>query len=241
MDLDLSSGFVKPKSELTGEEIPFKPDYLYESDQAVYKALRTGSKVLGEPAAALSWGIDGNRMLPQLESGVEGEKQTAALLAEFATKHKGAFVFHSLSWPTSNGDTDHILVYKNLIIIIDSKRWKEKRKYSLSPKGEILRGTVGFEEGKVKIVAAIQTWKKKLPVNMKVLGVVCIAQEKVFVQRDRNWHAARFRLVESERLVEFLDDTIAKQAKGSTTPLSVLLTLGRLLVAPRAKVKLKLT
>lgn len=242
MTLDLSGGFAMPKPPVTEDgEIPFKPDYLYPTDQAVYTALRKGAKVLGEPAAALSWGIDGNRMLPQLESGVEGEKQTAALLEEFVKTHKGAFAFHSLSWPTSNGDTDHILVYKNLVIVIDSKRWKEKRKYSLSPKGEILRGTVGFEEGKVKIVAAIQTWKKKLPPSMKVIGVVCIAQEKVFVQRDRNWHAARFRLVEAERLIEFLDETIKKQAQDRPTPASVLLTLGRLLVAPRPKVKLKLT
>lgn len=241
MTLDLSAGFVKPKGE-TDEEPAFKPDYLYPDDQAVYRALRKGAKVLGVPAAALSWGIDGNRMLPQLESGMEGEKQTAKILEEFVASHKGAFAFHSLSWPESNGDTDHILVYKNLVVVIDSKRWKEKRKYSLSPKGEILRGTVHFEEGKVKIVPALKTWKAKLPASMKVVGVVCIAQEKVFVQRDRNWHAARFRLVEAERLAEFLDESCRKQAQaGRPTPLSVLLTLGRLLVAERPKVKLKLS
>jgi hypothetical protein len=240
MDLNLSGAFVKPASE-QAEAPVVKPDYMYPDDQAVYRELRRGTKVLGVPAASLSWGIDGNTLLPQLESGIDGEKQTAAILEEFVNQHKGAFAFHSLSWPESNGDTDHMLVYRNLVIIIDSKRWKSQRKYSVSANGEILRGTVHFDEGKVKIIPAMKTWKNKLPKNLKVLGVVCIAQEKVFVQRDRNWGAAGFKLVEAERLAEFLDATVRKYANEKPTPLSVLLTLGRLLVSEKPKVKLRLS
>jgi hypothetical protein len=238
-DLNLSN-LGKPKEESEEKAKPYvKPDYMYKTNEEVFRFLRTGARIIGEPGASLTWGIDGNRALESLTYGLEGEKQTGDILEEFINTHPGAFVFHSLSWPESNGDTDHILVYKNLVVVIDSKRWKGQRKYSVNAKGAIFRGTVPFEEGRVHIGSALKVWRRKLPENVKVVGVVAIAQEKIFVVRDRNWHTAPYRLVEAEKLAEYLEQLTVKYKAKPPTAGSVLLTLGHLVVKPRRMEKIK--
>lgn len=224
------------EDEFNFEDIPFKADYMYDSEAPVKKLLQEGAKVLGVPAASLSWGIDGNRAIPALTAGKEGEKQTAKLLDKLAAEFPEMFVFHSLSWPESAGDTDHIVVYGNLVLVIDTKRWKSSRKYSVTAKGGILRGTVPFPEGKVKIGWALKAWRQKLPGKPKVQGVVTIAQEKVFVVRDKNWYQAPFRLVENEKLEEFLRETFQKNPPQPVSA-KLLLFLGSLLVKERRRIE----
>jgi len=220
------------EEEFDFESIPFKADYLYTDKDEVKKALQDGAKTLGTAAASLTWGIDGNRMIPVLEAGKEGEKQTAVILDRMAKEIPEMFVFHSLSWPESQGDTDHIVVYGNLVVVIDTKRWKSSRKYSITPSGSIMRGTVPFPEGKVKIGYALKVWRKKLP-GTKVKGVVTIAQDKVFVVRDKNWYRAPYSLVESEKLEEYLKDLFAKNSSADKVSSKLLITLGLLLVKAR--------
>lgn len=215
-------------------ELDFKPDYLYESKDELKTLIQSGQKVFGVPAASLSWGIDGNRMKASLVPGIEGEKMTAKILDDYANSHKGVYVFHSLSWPESNGDTDHILVYKDLVVVIDAKRWKSQRKYSVTEKGSIKRGTVAFPQGRVKIGYALKAWRKKIPKDVKVTGIVSIAQQKVFVSRDKNWYKASFRLVEAEKLPEQLDYLLANHKTTSEGVSGALLMyLAKLLVKPR--------
>lgn len=216
------------------EAIPFKADYMYQNSDEIKQLLVDGKKVLGTPAASLTWGIDGNRMIPALEAGKEGEKQTAALLDKLAEEYKNLYVFHSLSWPTSAGDTDHVLIYGGLIIVIDSKRWKASRKYSVTAGGAVLRGTVPFPSGKVHIGNALHVWRKKFP-KYKVQGIVTIAQEKIFVSRDKNWYKAPFRLVENEKLEDFLRETFTKNPPKARTSGKTLIDLGLLLVKARDK------
>jgi hypothetical protein len=215
-------------------ELDFKPDYLYESKEELKELIKSGQKVFGVPAASLSWGIDGNRMKASLQPGIEGEKMIAKILNEYAENHKGVYVFHSLSWPESNGDTDHILVYKDLVVVIDAKRWKSQRKYSVTDKGSIKRGTVAFAQGRVKIRYALNAWRKKIPKDVKVTGIVSIAQQKVFVVRDKNWYKASFRLVESDKLTEQLDYLLSNhKPKSEGVSGALLMYFGRLLVKPR--------
>lgn len=215
-------------------ELDFKPDYLYESKDELKALIQSGQKVFGVPAASLSWGIDGNRMKASLIPGIEGEKMTAKILDDYANSHKGVYVFHSLSWPESNGDTDHILVYKDLVVVIDAKRWKSQRKYSVTDKGSIKRGTVAFPQGRVKIGYALKAWRKKIPKDVKVTGIVSIAQQKVFVSRDKNWYKASFRLVEAEKLGEQLDYLLTNHKTASEGVSGALLMyLAKLLVKPR--------
>ena len=222
------------EEEFDFEAIPFKADYMYKDPGEIRKLLQDGAKTLGSPAASLTWGIDGNRMIPALEAGKEGELLTASLLNKIAEANKSAFVFHSLSWPESSGDTDHVLLYGDLLLVIDSKRWKSSRKYSVKPNGTIMRGTVPFESGKVRIGSAVKVWRKKFP-GLKVQGIVTIAQEKVFVTRDENWYHAPYRLVEHDKLEEFLEEVFHKNPVKKNVSGKTLVDLGLLLVKPRDK------
>lgn len=189
-----------------------------------FKKTYTTQQVYGVPGASLSWGIEGADA-GAVESGSEGEKQVAKILDEFVKTIPKAKVFHSVEWPGSQGDTDHMLVIGSLVIIIDAKRWKSKRKYSVTAKGAILRGTVPFPEGKVKMIPAMMAWNKLLPKEAKVVGVVCVAQQEVFVPYDRNWHTAPYRLVTAEKLTEYLDGFITKQGKYTAKPNPKLLSM----------------
>lgn len=193
----------------------------------------------GSPGASLTWGIGGIRG-GVVSVGLEGEKMTAKILDKFVenpyTRHLR--IFHSAQWPGSNGDTDHILVMGKLVILIDSKRWKGKRKYSVTPKGAIMRGTVRFPEGKVKMIPAMNSWRKILPPDAKVLGVVAIAQKEVFVPYDKNWYKAPFRLVTAENLVTHLVDTINREQKKNPELIKsihpeIIKVIGSHLVKPR--------
>lgn len=220
-----------PKKEAPEEE--FKPDYLYSKEQ-IPALLASKERVFGSPAASLTWGINGIRYSDVIVAGKEGEIATSKRLKELADTVPGLYVFHSLRWPESNGDTDHAIVYKDLVIIVDTKRWKGLRKYSITAKGEIKRGTVPFNEGKVKIGGALAVWRKKIP-SATVKGVVAIAQEKVYVVRDRNWYKAPYRLVEQDKLNEHILETIKKHkpSAGYTNNRRILEAFMSLLVKPR--------
>lgn len=222
---------LPPKREDANEIVP---DYMYDAKQVEELFIGNTTRVFGSPGASLTYGINGRRNTDVMIAGKEGENATAKILDELVNKTPDLYVFHSLRWPESNGDTDHILVYKDMIIIIDSKRWKGSRKYSVSHRGEVLRGTVNFPEGKVKIAGAMGVWRRKLP-KMTVKGIVAIAQEKVFVVRDKNWYKAAFRLVEEEKLATEILNQISHHriVAGYTSNLDALKTLASFLVKPR--------
>lgn len=227
---------LKANPQSSDFELTVKPDYLYKNQTEVLQALAK-SHFMGVPAASLTWGIDGNRTKASLTPGIEGEKQTARLLKRIIKKYPSVYAFNSLSWPDSNGDTDHILVYEDLVIIIDSKRWKSKRKYSVTAKGVVKRGTVGFPEGRVKLPYAVHAWRNKLPVKARIQGYICIAQEKVFIVKDGAWYKAPFRLTSLETLEEQIDYAISHHKKNAhftdDDRIRLLTFFGGLLVEPR--------
>ena len=46
-------------------------------------------------------------------------------------------------------DTDHVLIVGSNVFAIDSKRWKSRRKYSVSDKGIVMRSGRSFPGGRV--------------------------------------------------------------------------------------------
>lgn len=181
--------------------------------EATKRLIKEGRQVFGVPAASLTWGIEG-KVSTDVGAGIEGEKKTALILGEWVKKHPTALVFHSVLWPGVEGDTDHIVIIGKQFILIDSKRWKSKRTYSVTAKGEIMRGKVPFPEGKVKMGGALRSWRDVVGARTRVSGLVCVAQDEVFVPYDQNWKKAPYRLVTAEKLDEFLDNFVEKNAPG---------------------------
>lgn len=58
--------------------------------------------------------------------------------------------------------------------------------------------------------AALAIWRKYMGKTARVTGLICINASKVFVQRDKNWYSSSFRVVEEEKLIDFLDKRYEK-------------------------------
>lgn len=142
--------------------------------------------------------------------GLEGEKKTDRFLKQWIKDKPQAILVDSVhvrgfgketideeTGALEGGDTDHILIVGNNIILIDSKNWKGKRKYSINEKGEICRSNRVFKGGKVNTVAAKYLWKKYLSdYNLKTIEpIIVITSEKVFVVRDNIWWRSPFHLL----------------------------------------------
>ena len=168
--------------------------------------LDSGRQIYGVPGAGLTWGIKGNKGI-DVNIGMEGEKMVGGIINEWVSQHPNTLSFHSTRCPNlGDADTDHVVIIGATVVLVDSKRWMSKRKYSVSSKGDILRGTVAFPEGKqVTIKPQMKKWREAVPEGVSVAGVVCIAQSEVFVPYDDNWRRAPFRLVTADKLVDTLD------------------------------------
>lgn len=200
--------------------------------EKVYQLLKDGRRYFGSSGASLTHqafnpeyrerGLD-----PTLAKiGMEGERDTTTALKLWMKDKPGVVLVDSVhirgwgkeevdeeSGIVEGGDTDHILFIGTEVIIIDSKRWKKKARYSVSEDGSVLRGSKGFPGSKVKMTQAAHMWLNFLHNNpspgrpLKISPIVCINNEEVSVFRNIHWFkAAAYRLVEIDRLVEYLDD-----------------------------------
>lgn len=163
-------------------------------------------------------------------AGLEGEHRTSRLLLNWMKdkpnvilvdsvhlKNYGEETLNEETGTLEGGDTDHVLIIGNFVIIIDSKNWKSKKRYSINDKGEVIRGNSTFPGGKISTVRASKLWAEALkPHRATISSVVNISAEKVAVTRDRNWWKQPYRLVTMELLEEFLDNVwekLPEQAK----------------------------
>lgn len=158
------------------------------------------------------------------KAGLDGEHKTSRLLLEWMEdkpnvvlvdsvhlKSYGKEEFNEETGTFDGGDTDHVLIIGNFVILIDSKNWKGKRRYSVKDNGEVIRGNSTFEGGKINTTAASALWSKALsPYRVTISSIVNITSEKVMVTRDRNWWKQQYRLITLEMMKEFLDDVWEK-------------------------------
>jgi hypothetical protein len=105
-----------------------------------------------------------------------------------------------------SGDTDHVLVIGTEVILIDTKRWKSKRNYTVGPKGEVLRTGKPFPGGNVHMRQAIHMWLDYLHEDASLTGLVLINAEETVVFRNKNWYTQPYRLVELNRFDELLNE-----------------------------------
>lgn len=103
-------------------------------------------------------------------------------------------------------DTDHVMIIGDEVILIDTKRWKSKRNYSVGDNGEVLRANKSFPGGKLRMKEAIYKWLDYLDEDASITGIVHINAEETTVFRNRNWYTQAYRLVELDRFIELLDE-----------------------------------
>lgn len=191
----------------------------------VAEMLTKGRRYFGSSGASLthqafnpeyaSKGID-----PTLAKiGLEGERDTTTLLKKWIQDKPNAVLVDSVhirGWGKEEvdeetgvidgGDTDHVLIIGSEIILIDTKRWKSKRNYSVGDNGEALRSNKPFPGGNLHMKQAIYMWLNFLDGDASITGIVCINAEETTVFRNRNWYTQSYRLVELDRFIELLDE-----------------------------------
>lgn len=198
------------------------------------RLLLASRRTFGTPGAALTWGIAGADK-GIVHAGMQGELAVGKVLNQYAAEHDGIHVFHSVRWPgDTDADTDHVVVAGTSVVIVDAKRWKAKRKYSVTARGAVMRGTVRFDAGKVKMLPALEAWRRTLPRSATVTGVVCVAQKDVYVPYDDHWRQAPFKLVTIEQLPAFFDRYLLPRVnRQQTTSTQVALPIMERLIKPK--------
>ena len=150
-------------------------------------------------------GLDAERSTSQLIRGWMADKPDVVLCDSVHVRGYGG--------GDGDGDTDHVLVCGRSVLLVDTKRWKSRRKYSFSDSGAVLRSGRSFAGGRLGVRGALGIWRKHMP-GCRVDGVVCVNSERVFVVYDRAWKRQPFRLVTVEHLAEQLDYWYGRADRG---------------------------
>lgn len=170
-----------------------------------------------------------------IKIGIEGEKKISKLIRHWLLDHPDCLLIDSLSLPVEKreieaeeghldlGDTDHLIICRNNLIIIDAKNWKSKASYSVNEDGVVLRGKKEFRGGNVRIRQAKFLFEKFYQgYNIDAIeSFICVADTSTkkkpkfgeqeeemcspFIVRDLNWWRAGFKLVNEESLIYFLN------------------------------------
>lgn len=206
-----------PKKEIEGVK--------FETALKLAEILKKGVRYFGSSGASLthqafnpeyaSKGIDATLA----KVGLEGERDTTTILKKWIKDKPNAVLVDSVhirGWGKEEvdeetgmiegGDTDHIILIGNEVILIDTKRWKSKRNYSVGDDGEALRSNKSFPGGALKMRQAIYMWLNYLDEDASITGIVHINAEETTVFRNRNWYTQAYRLVELDRFIELLDE-----------------------------------
>lgn len=207
----------------------------------VERMLESGRRYFGSSGASLTHQISNPDYADKgieaglAKAGLEGEHKTSRLLLDWMQdkpnvvlvdsvhlKTYGEEIFDEETGTFDGGDTDHVLIIGNFVIIIDSKNWKGRKRYAINDEGEVIRGNQKFPGGKVSTLRASRLWAEALkPHRATISSIVNISSDKVSVTRDRNWWKQPFRLVTLELLEEFLDDVWDKLPETSKQSIDV--------------------
>lgn len=202
--------------------------------QGIAKMLSKGRRYFGSSGASLTHQVnnpdEASGIKPELAKvGLEGERETTVILREWMRDKPGVVLVDSvhinMDYKTAQidepeipeevdeetglvdgKDTDHVLLIGNEVVLIDTKRWKQKRRYSISDSGSVLRGNREFPGGRVRMKHAIYLWVEYLHEDAVLNGIVFINSEETSVTRNHNWYKQAFRLLEKDRFTEFLDE-----------------------------------
>lgn len=200
--------------------------------EVVEDHLRRGRRYFGSAGAGLThqayntnYKSDGKINRKSALIGIDAERKTSDALREWIKDKPEAVLIDSVhikgfgdtvvneeTGLVEGGDTDHVLIIGSQVLIVDTKRWKQKRVYSVSNKGAILRSTGkgkparSFPGGRINIRGALGIWRGYLSdTEAKTMGLICVHPDSIFVKIDDNWFKQSFRITSFSKLYQFLD------------------------------------
>lgn len=196
----------------------------YEVALKIERMLKSGRRYFGSSGAALTRQLspeyaDKGLDPAKVKIGLQGERDTTTMLKQWMTDKPNVVLcdsVHIRGWGQEEideetgvidgGDTDHVLIIGDEVILIDTKRWKGKRNYTVGDDGNVLRSNKPFPGGKIGMNRAIHMWYDYLDEDAAISGFVHINSDEVTVYRYQNWYTKSYRLVEKDRFIELLNE-----------------------------------
>lgn len=195
-----------------------------------------GRRYFGEAAMGLTNQLNNPKYksmgvnVKSISAGIEGEKATSKVLKEWIKNKPNAILIDSIHLRPDTpeeefdeetgeinilGDTDHLIIIANKIILIDSKNWKEKTTYTVS-ENQVLRNKKPFKGNSPKMRQAKYLWKKFYQdYNIDIECFVCISNPNTIIMRDREWWSADYKFVNHKTLTYFLDELYNEEELGN--------------------------
>ena len=219
---------ISPADVSVDDPMRYADGVKYEVAQGIATMLKKGRRYFGSSGAAMTHQafrtdyIESHEGLSKdtAKEHLEGERDTTKFLKDWMKDKPNVVLVDSVSIPdhdvddtvdpdigvVEDGDTDHVLLIGAEIILIDTKRWKKKKNYSVGDEGEALMTNKPFPGGEVIMRESIHEWLDYLDEDACVTGMVCINAEEVSVLRNRNWYSMPYRLIELGRFEELLNE-----------------------------------
>lgn len=194
----------------------------------VEKILKKGKRYFGSSGASLSHQMYNPKYKEEgldesaCQAGFEGEKATSRLLRDWIKDKENAVLVDSIHIPGQGkekkqedsdtmdiGDTDHVLIIGNTVILFDSKAWKNKTSYKVSDDGRVLRGKKGqeFSGSHVNMNAAYYLWANYLKqFNIELYAYIVITNKETFILRDKFWWRQKYKLINHQNILDYKDD-----------------------------------
>lgn len=169
---------------------------------AVLLLIRARAGASSAPAGARfagtagSVGAAGAKFGDKAQIGAEGERRTAALLA-LCDRVEGLHVFHGVRFPNSTrADIDHVLVYGNQIMLVDSKLFRGGCRYELVPGGDgqgpkqkaTITSTCGPSHTN-SMPSAVTTYLKRFP-GCRVTGAIIVHGREATVRTPKGYRVS---------------------------------------------------
>lgn len=166
---------------LNRENIPV----LYSVKQFTRLCL-TNNKIFGLLARGVPASINTGKSDIGNLKGKYGESVIGSLLNVLALENKDLFVFHSVANPITNriGETDHVVLYKNKLILIETKTYNGFRSFKVNKQGELRGRRVDQPKSLRKLdnnnlIEKVELFTKVVPEDFTVHAITAIIRSGV--------------------------------------------------------------
>lgn len=149
------------------------------------KLCQSGNKIFGLLARGLPTTVNTNTIEIGNLKGKYGETIVGSMLNLLALEHNDLYVFHSVANPIGEtGETDHLLLYKNKLILVETKTYNGFKSFKINKQGE-LRGKKINQPKSLKklnnnnLIQKVDMYTKLLPKGYTVHAITAVTRSGV--------------------------------------------------------------
>lgn len=167
--------------------------------------LRAGNKIYGELGRGIFSKINTTEEDLGNLKGRFGEAMIGSLLNIVAIEHKEMFVFHSVANPDlSYGETDHVLLYKDKLILVETKTYNNFVSLKVTAEGD-LRGVPASNIKNLRkldnnnLIEKLSIYSEAFP-HLKVHAITAVSRSNVITTSENG----KYKVVSLDNLAESL-------------------------------------